>query len=586
MRKEGNSDILKGIVFLVLIAGLICITYALIYTISESVNRFSDPRQILLSCGLAGTGIFFILMSLNLLDTLKQKMGILTLIGILLSILAIISFVFLYPHAWFYPNVAYVIIAYTVGMIMLLFNIMFHHYKEILSTTRKKSLTENTDRKYTMISDESQISATMSSMFFSQILHPMNEFSMWNSTFHDKEIYRNYDEVIFDGTEKDKNCSFESSTENIPETIFPETIIDVNTGTYVAMETLSSTNKTIENETNEKNKSFFTMKKTDIKKNDHMREAAHKILKYHFGKMLKHERGTIIGKDVEELHDMRVAAMRMRSVLEVFEGHLDMEVMKYFFKKIKATRRTLGTVRDLDVFIEKVYAYVDTLPEDRKSELDGLIDVLLIERDKARGLMLLYLDSTKYAKFKFKFTKLLETQEHWKESLVDQNGKPLPHRVRDVLPSLLYEQLASVRAYDELLQEKGTSFNTLHALRIDVKILRYTLEFFEEVLGEDTKNLVKDLKTLQDNLGDIHDAVVSIELLENYLKSGKWGRIDNKNLGEKHLILSEKGVENYLEYRKKECNELLEAFPKEWNKLLDKDFGIKLSGAIASLYID
>jgi CHAD domain-containing protein len=233
--------------------------------------------------------------------------------------------------------------------------------------------------------------------------------------------------------------------------------------------------------------------------------------------------------------------------------------------------------------MEKIQHYIGSLPEHRTAELDELIGTLLIERDKSRGLMLLHLDSTKYDKFKLKFTKVLEKGGKWEESLVDRDGRPLPHRIRDVLPSLLYNELAKVRAYDDLVHEDETSVEMLHALRIDVKILRYTLEFFEEVLGEQTKDLVKDLKALQDNLGDIHDAVVAIELLENYLKYGKWGSGEGKTAGE-NMMLSDPGVENYLKYRKNEVVELLEAFPEVWAKVMDPAFGVRFSNVIAELY--
>jgi CHAD domain-containing protein len=113
--------------------------------------------------------------------------------------------------------------------------------------------------------------------------------------------------------------------------------------------------------------------------------------------------------------------------------------------------------------------------------------------------------------------------------------------------------------------------------------LRYTLEFFDEVLGEETKSLVKDLKELQDILGDIHDAVVAMELLENYLKYGKWEYTEGrKSVGEQIII--DPGVENYLAYRRKEISELLEAFPEVWTKVMKPDFGVRFSNVIAELY--
>ena len=588
MDREGKRSNSKGTMLFLIIIGLVCMASAILYAIFESINRFSGPGKIVLSLGLAGTGILLILMGQNLLFLLKPDTGFLLAFGSILSASGILGFILLYPDAWFYPKVAYVILAYGAGILLLLCSIMLHQLRNVPNSTHYRSEPTNINSIDTMSPGEKQLTAALGSMMVSQMIHPANEFSGWSSTCHENEMFVCDADIITDGTEKGKTCEIETATESVPETMFPETMIDINPEPPETIEETATTADTIEKEVvaGIDFKDFLSMKKTDIKKDDHMREAAHKILRFHFGRMLKHERGTMLGKDIEELHDMRVAAMRMRSVLQVFNGHLDMGTMKPVFRNIKATRRSLGAVRDLDVFIEKIQHYIGSLPEQRTSELDELVGTLLIERDKARGIMLLHLDSSKHDKFKLKFTKVLEKGEQWEESLIDRDGRPLPHRVRDVLPSLLYNELAKVRAYDDLVHEDEPSFGMLHALRIDVKILRYTLEFFEEVLGEQTKDLVKDLKALQDNLGDIHDAVVAMELLENYLKYGKWGSGERRTAGEENMILSDPGVENYLKYRKNEIVELLEAFPEVWANVMDPAFGIKFSGVVASLYKD
>lgn len=530
----------------------------------------------------------FMLLGMTLLFPGKINKIFILSIGSMLSASGILGFILLYPDNWFYLEVAYVMVAHALGTLLLLSNMIFQESRNSPVPAQCEPETANIDRENTMFSGESQLTAALSSMMISQIINPINEFSEWSSTGAEKEIYLGDVEIIIDETEKDKTCTVESTTESVPETTFPETMTDLTLEAGDNADDLSTATDSIpEDSTPVINvKTFHLIKKTDIKKDDHMREAAHKILRFHFGRMLKHERGTMLGKDIEELHDMRVAAMRMRSVLQVFNGHLDMDVMKPFFRSIKTTRKSLGSVRDLDVFMERIQKYINSLPDERQSELDELTNTLLIERDKARGLMLLHLDSSKYGKFKTKFTKVLEKEEQWDESLTDKDGKPLPHRVRDVLPPLLYKQLAAMRAYDDLVHEPEPSYEMLHALRIDVKILRYTLEFFEEVLGDKTNSLVKDLKALQDNLGDIHDAVVATELLENYLRYGKWGAIEGRDSENCNLISSDTGIENYLNYLKNDITELLDTFPELWTKVMDQNFGIRFSGVIASLYED
>jgi CHAD domain-containing protein len=330
---------------------------------------------------------------------------------------------------------------------------------------------------------------------------------------------------------------------------------------------------------------FRSIKKVDVKADDTMREAARKILMYHFGQMVEHERGTKVGRDIEELHDMRVAAMRMRSVVEVLEDYLNMKEMSSHYKNIKSIRRTLGTVRDLDVFLEKIDHYLAAQPPERAPEMDPLTDSMLIERAKHRGTMLVYLDDSRYNKFKKNFADYLLSKKSWKMKSAKKNGEPIPARVVDILPVLLYSQLATVRAYGDVLTDDtkiDPYLEKYHQLRIDVKILRYTIEFFREVLGSETKSLIKDLKALQDNLGDMHDTVVALEMLENFERYGVWGETQGKNNSAN--IRDYPGVDAYIEYRKKELASLLDSFPDAWSKVIDPDFSVRFSQAIAGLY--
>jgi hypothetical protein len=89
-----------------------------------------------------------------------------------------------------------------------------------------------------------------------------------------------------------------------------------------------------------------------VKAIDTMAEAGRKILRFHFAHMLSHEKGTLLGEDIEELHDMRVATRRMRAAFDVFGQYLKPKAVKKHLKRLRTAGRMLGRVRDLDVFME------------------------------------------------------------------------------------------------------------------------------------------------------------------------------------------------------------------------------------------
>ena len=123
---------------------------------------------------------------------------------------------------------------------------------------------------------------------------------------------------------------------------------------------------------------------------------------------------------------------------------------------------------------------------------------------------------------------------------------------------LVYTRLAAVRAFDGILS--SASILQLHALRIEFKRLRYTLEYFAEILGKELKQVVSEIKGMQDHLGDLHDAQVACQILSEFL--------DHWEDGQANLLLQERQspgpVLDYLTYRHAERHTLLVTFPQVW----------------------
>jgi len=321
-----------------------------------------------------------------------------------------------------------------------------------------------------------------------------------------------------------------------------------------------------------------------LEADDSMAEAARKTFLFHFQRMLYHEPGTRLGEDIEELHDMRVATRRMRAALRVFGDYLDMGQMRPFVKGLRRTGRTLGAVRDMDVFWEKTQHYLDTLPPAQQSGLDSLRAVWEAEREQARGKMLAYLDSDRYIRFQEQFGEFLQTPAAGALPVISEQNEPLPHRLRHVVPVAVYRRMAAIRAYDEWVTGSAVPLERLHRLRIAAKRLRYTLEFFQEVLAPETRDLIKEMKKLQDHLGDLHDAVVASNLLRDFLTWGTWGHAQTKDgapLPTEPVVAP--GVAIYLAARQTELERLLDAFPQVWVYFQSFEFSQSVASAVASL---
>lgn len=238
---------------------------------------------------------------------------------------------------------------------------------------------------------------------------------------------------------------------------------------------------------------------------DSMGEAGRKLMLRQLEALLKWEAVAVEGEDIEGVHKMRVATRRTRNILEVFVRFIDMDAYKTVRKRLAKTAKRLGDVRDLDVFRVTAQHYIDTELDGDGSALQPMFNELDTMYGKARKRLMRWLSNKDYDSFVQDFAARL------------QNGKlkfeadMYTYRVEQMVPRLIYTYLEYVRLHEPLLQD--ASVEMLHELRLDMKRLRYVLEFFADVLGDDVQTVITETKTLQDYLGDLNDHDVAANII-------------------------------------------------------------------------
>src|SRR5215470_14513655 len=244
-----------------------------------------------------------------------------------------------------------------------------------------------------------------------------------------------------------------------------------------------------------------------------MAEAGRKILRFHFDRMVDNEEGTRKGEDIEALHDMRVATRRQRAALRIVSPYFKKKTVKPIRDELRALADRLGAVRDLDVLIEAAEGYRASRRPEAAAALDPLLEEWRGRRDDARHALLRHLDSDEYRNIIKRYDEFLSSPG----TGVKGSGEdtPNPQLVRHVLPSEVWDHYARVRAYETVMS--WASIETIHALRIEAKRLRYLLEFFQEVLGPGLSGTIDALVKIQDHIGELHDADVTIGLLRDFL---------------------------------------------------------------------
>ena len=253
---------------------------------------------------------------------------------------------------------------------------------------------------------------------------------------------------------------------------------------------------------------------TDVDSSMNVGEVAFSVLRRQFAEMRAHEPGTRLGEDPEELHDARVATRRMRAAMKVFEVALPGRA-RWFRDELRWVANALGEVRDLDVQIARLEAWMEEADEEISGFLDKVLDLMKKRRVTARENMLEVLDSGRYGRLESSFAQMLRRGPGAEWELAQSDGNsPVLEPVTVAAPALIWGYYRKWRKAAKRLGE-SSSPDDFHELRKKGKRLRYVLEFVSEVYGEPVQKLVKPLKALQDDIGDHQDAVVAAGFLRD-----------------------------------------------------------------------
>lgn len=299
-------------------------------------------------------------------------------------------------------------------------------------------------------------------------------------------------------------------------------------------------------------------------------EAGEQVVAGQLKRLLAHWEGAREGTDPEEVHDMRVATRRLRAALMVFSSVWDEGLVRKARKRLRSLGRRLGAVRDLDVFWMKTEAYMAGLDPAAQAQFEELRQVWEASYRRAREKLVAFLEGTKFD-LAVRACRAVLTEGGDRK---DTSGPLLEH----VLPVMLFGPAADVRAFERDGVGPSTPLPTLHRLRVKAKALRYTLEFLSDVLGEEAKALIRDLRRLQDHLGALQDGVVAVDLLERYLARGTW-EARHRAPG----AVTSPAIEEYLAARRREVEELRAKVAECWNPVGGRILFARLAHTIPGL---
>jgi CHAD domain-containing protein len=229
--------------------------------------------------------------------------------------------------------------------------------------------------------------------------------------------------------------------------------------------------------------------------------------------ILLNEHGVREGKKASYVHEMRIAIRRARAALHLCATAFPIETVKSLGKGLKRLGRVLGAVRDLDVALANMRAFARRQPEGARQSFKRLRTELKTRRRHARTELFTFLDNKKYRKFIKEFAHFCATPTPDDTSSGDKH-KVTCTQVRHTVPSSMWAAFEALRAYEVAFEQEATPpLESLHALRIETKYLRYLIEFTQHLLGRDGELLSEQLRALQEHLGEVNDAHVEDQRL-------------------------------------------------------------------------
>ena len=202
----------------------------------------------------------------------------------------------------------------------------------------------------------------------------------------------------------------------------------------------------------------------------------------------------------DSVHQMRVAARRIRSGLRGFGPLVDAEWSKHLRDELGWIAGELGAVRDTEVMIERLDERAADLPPDESDLAQTAVDrALSVRISDARAHALGALRSERHHRL------LVALVEAAADPKLTESAR---RSCTEALPPLVdktWRRLA--KDVDQLHLDSPA--HPWHETRIAAKKARYSAEAVEPVFGRPAKDLVKALEQVTEILGDHQDAHVA-----------------------------------------------------------------------------
>lgn len=271
--------------------------------------------------------------------------------------------------------------------------------------------------------------------------------------------------------------------------------------------------------------------------------------------------------DIEHLHKSRVATRKLRSGLDVFHQCITSDKYEIWYSEVKRATKVLGKVRDLDVQIDFLNSFLKSMDRPRYDDgIKRLILRLKQSRIRRQTKIEMAMDDLRTGDFFRSF----KGRAKYQFSEVKPRVSKLSENIFDKIYTLVKECIDHSFELDRAIYLES-NIEELHELRKRNKKLRYTLEIFSPLLGDDMRLHIEKVTELHDLMGDIHDSDVWIDLIPNFIEEEK-ARTKEYFGNIVPFKIIKPGLDFLLRNRKRVRTEDYEKFIRLWSLLKEEKF--------------
>lgn len=235
-----------------------------------------------------------------------------------------------------------------------------------------------------------------------------------------------------------------------------------------------------------------------IQPDDHIAAAAQKAILTALLQLLHLEAECKEDRNIDALRQFRAGVRRLQALLCLLEPYVPQKVYQRFGKRTDKLLTRIDDVHKLDLMMRDLLVHGEGA--ENRMAVAGIIAHMDAQRLLARDRLFSYMGKKKYQKF------LDELQKYARGTPTDvldieDDAATTPHKVRHVLPVVLYEHVAGLRAQSDCLAStNGVPLSDLWDAVCDFQCL---IETFSEVLAPPAQKYQDDLETLQLRLGKL-----------------------------------------------------------------------------------